>query len=359
MTDWARGACVISIDTELAWGGAHRRDGTGAAAGFDREREVIARMLELFARYEVPATWAVVGHLFLDRCGAGPPAGTGDGGGDLPHPEVQRPAYTWLNGDWFDIDPCSDVAAAPDYYGRDIVEQILSCAHPQEVASHSFAHMLMDDPACGPEVLASDLAASRRAAEACGVELTSYVYPRNGLGHLGELAAAGYTGYRGGRPSAPFAGAARWARAGLTLVDRLRPLRGSAVWPVVRDDAGGMVNVAQTYLFAPDVKGRRLPPTVWARFPAARVRQAARHRSLCHLWFHPYNITAVPDRALSALEAVCRVMARERDRGRLDLLTMAQVAANVRGDASRGDGHGRPVGSASADAGGAPRSPAL
>lgn len=310
--------CVISIDTELAWGLAHRRDGgeQGGAAShrFDGEREVIQRLLQLFEDYEVPATWAVVGHLFLEECSAG------DDG--RPHPEVVRPDYRWLDGDWFDIDPCSDVTAAPYLYGPDIVRQIKACSVPQEIASHSFSHMIMDDPGCVRGVLSSELEASRAAAENHGVELRSFVYPRNAIAHLDQLAADGFTAYRGGRPAPPFVGRPAWQRRALAFVDRVRPLRGSAVWPTVE---GGLVNVAQTYLFAPDVKGRLLPPRLWARFPVARVRQAANERSLCHLWFHPYNITASPDRAFAALEVICRAMVRERERGRLDLLTMAQV----------------------------------
>lgn len=306
----------------MAWGRAHRRDGSAPESGLDRERQVIERLLELFERYEVPATWAIVGHLFLDGC-------SGDGA-DRPHPEVLRPDYGWLDGDWFDIDPCSDVASAPHYYGSDIVRSIQSCAVPQEIASHSFSHMIMDDPGVSVDVFASELAASRAEARRHGVELQSFVYPRNAIAHRDRLAATGFTSYRGGRPSRPFAGRPGWLRRTLGVVDRVRPLPGSAVWPEM--EPSGLVNVAQTYLFAPDVKGRRLPPTLWARFPAARVRQAARQRALCHLWFHPYNITAAPDRALTALETVCRTMARERDRGRLDLLTMAQVSDRVRRD---------------------------
>ena len=54
-----RGAFVVSIDTELAWGEAHQRGasaepvGTGtspAGRTYDREREVIARILDILAR---------------------------------------------------------------------------------------------------------------------------------------------------------------------------------------------------------------------------------------------------------------------------------------------------------------------
>src|SRR5262245_21258700 len=116
-----RGVAVVSIDTELAWGDSHRRDGASGRT-YDREREIVTRLLDVLTRYEIPATWAVVGHLFLDHCDAV------DG---RPHPDIVRPSYPWLNEDWYAIDPCTDVRKAPAYYGRDIVDAISRCSVPQ------------------------------------------------------------------------------------------------------------------------------------------------------------------------------------------------------------------------------------
>lgn len=305
-----RGAFVISIDTELAWGEAHKRDGVVGGHHFEREREVVERILDVFTQYEIAATWAVVGHLFLDRC---------DG-----HPELEQPAYGWLDGDWLDVDPCSDLQAAPHYYGRDIVDRLLACPVPQEVGSHAFSHVIVDDPGCSAEVFASELAAARAVADPLGVALRSFVYPRNAIGHLDTLAAVGFTNYRGGRTTRPFAGLSGLPRRAAALVDRVLPLAGSAVQPARHDS--GLWNIPQTYLFAPVTARRRLPPAVWARRPIGRLRQAARHRSLFHLWFHPYNVTANPDRAVASLTAICRAAAQLRDRGRLDVVTMGSLA---------------------------------
>jgi peptidoglycan/xylan/chitin deacetylase (PgdA/CDA1 family) len=310
-----RGAFVVSIDTELAWGEAHRRDGSQRGHRFDAERPVIDAILDLFTRYRIAATWAIVGHLFLDACG--------DDGGD-PHPDLVPPAYDWLDEGWLAVDPRSTIEAAPHWYGRDIVDAVLACPVPQEVGSHSFSHVIVDDPACTPEVFGSELAAAGRVAADRGVELRSFVYPRNSIGQIERLAEHGYRSYRGGRPAAPFAGRRGWQRRALTLVDKLRPLPGSATLPARH--GSGVWNVPQTYLFAPATTGRRLPPALWARRPRARLRQAARDRSLFHLWFHPYNVTADPERALAALEVVCREAARLRDAGRLDVLTMGALA---------------------------------
>jgi peptidoglycan/xylan/chitin deacetylase (PgdA/CDA1 family) len=312
-----RGALVVSIDTEMAWGEAHRRDGSAGQHDFSAERDVIGRTLDVFGRHGISATWAIVGHLFLDRCSR-------DADGRV-HPEVERPAYGWLDGgDWFDVDPCSDVEADPFHYGRDILALIEACPTPQEVGSHSFSHMMMGDEGCGADVFASELAMCRTLASAEGLELSSFVFPRNSVGHLPTLAEAGFTNYRGARPRKPFAGMPSWQRQVAALVDRVRPLAGSAVLPA--RDASGVWNVPQTYLFAPATARRRLPPALWARRPIGRLAQAARERSLVHLWFHPYNLTAAPDRALATLDIVCRAAARLRDQGRLDILPMGALA---------------------------------
>ena len=311
-----RGAFVVSIDTELAWGEAHRRDGSAGRHRFDAEREAIDAILDLFARYEIAATWAVVGHLFLDACH--------DDGGGGPHPDLVPPVYRWLDADWLSVDPCSTLDDAPFWYGRDIVDAILACPVRQEVGSHSFSHVIVDDPACTPAVFASELAAAAAVAADRQVELRSFVYPRNAIGQVERLAEHGFRCYRGGRPAAPFAGRPGWQRRGLAAVDRLRPLAGSAVSPARH--GSGVWNLPQTYLFAPATAGRRLPPALWCRRPLARLRQAARHRSLFHLWFHPYNVTADPGRALDALEIVCRAADRLRDAGRLDVVTMGGLA---------------------------------
>ncbi|MGH9210718.1 MAG: hypothetical protein ACRD2C_08545 [Acidimicrobiales bacterium] len=322
-----RGVFVVSIDTELAWGLAHRRNGSGrvdpdaiAAHDLDREREVIEAMLDVFTRHEIAATWAIVGHLFLDHCTPG-----ADG---RPHPEVVRPSYPWLDGDWFDIDPSASHEEAPFYYGRDIVERIAACPVAQEIASHGFSHVMAGEPGCSAAVFASELAASQAVAARRGLQLRSFVYPRNSIGHRDELVAAGFSSYRGSRPAA-FAASSRWSRRARALVDCMRPSAGSAVVPT--REASGLWNIPQTYIFAPASSRRRLPPALWVRQPLVRLRQAARERSLFHLWFHPYNVTAAPERALDALERLCRAASVLRDQRRLDVVTMAQLSDRLSG----------------------------
>ena len=312
-----RGTFVISIDTEMSWGTVDRRGVTPNGA-HDDERAVVARTLDLFDRYAIQATWAVVGHLFLDRCTPG---------NGTKHPEIVRPEYPWFEGDWFEADPCTDIETDPTWYGADIVARIRDCGTAQELASHSFSHVLVGELGCTAEAFASELRACRRVAEADGVDLRSFVFPRNRVGHLDVLVRHGFSTYRE-RPPPPFSSSPAWLRPLLKRVDQAWPLRGSAVYPQFRD--GGW-SIPHTYLFDPEAHRPGLLAQPWLWQAKRRLRQAVRDRSLFHLWFHPHNLTGALDHALVALEVICREAARWRDTGRLDNLTMGALGDRLEG----------------------------
>src|SRR5687767_9232224 len=104
-----RGVFVLSLDTELAWGSFDHTPVAAFANRYPDLRGTIRRLLDLFERYELSATWAVVGHLFLDSCQRG-----GDG---RAHPECLRPQYRWYPHDWLGADPCTDRHTDPLWYG--------------------------------------------------------------------------------------------------------------------------------------------------------------------------------------------------------------------------------------------------
>jgi peptidoglycan/xylan/chitin deacetylase (PgdA/CDA1 family) len=304
-----RAAFIISIDTEMAWGLVHRPD---EPYTYPDERDHLGRLLDLFDRYAVPATWAIVGHLFLSECA--PVDGR-------KHPEIIRPDYDWFEGDWFDGDPCSDLRAAPTWYGPDVVQEIGGRPTPHEIASHGFSHMIAGDPGCSPEAFSSEVEAALRTAAASGVELRTFIHPRNRIGHVPLLAERGFRAFRGKRPQGRSMGPVMGA------VDRVFPTPGSVVHPVRQD---GMWSLPATCMF--DVASRPRTWRLWITQVERRLRQAVHHQGLFHLWFHPHNLRDDPDAAFAALERLCSAAARWRDRGVLDTVTMGAVASELDAD---------------------------
>lgn len=299
-----RAAFVVSIDTEMSWGLNHRPELTYR---YEHERRDLKHLLELFDRYDIPATWAIVGHLFLDSCE------TVDG---TKHPEIVRPEYDWFDGDWFDADPCGTRYADPTWYATDLIDNIRSSPTAHEIGSHGFSHMIVGDPGCSRAAFDSEIRAAIAAADAKGIQLRSLIYPRNQIGHQDVLDEHGIVAYRGRRP--PAGGTRRpWDR----LVDMTLGSSRTTVRPLAEGDRW---NLPATILF--DVNQRGRLRRLWLRQVERRLNQAVANRSLFHLWFHPHDLRDDPATFLTSLAQICATASRLRDDGRLDTLTMGAVA---------------------------------
>lgn len=289
---------VVSIDLEMSWGSVHHGRPHDDAP-YRQERQIVADVLEIMDRYGISATWAVVGHLFLGACEQI------DG---VAHPEIRRPEYSWLNGDWYDLDPTGSGADHPTWYGSDLVDLIRACRTPQEIGSHSFGHIIAGDPECSREAFSDDIAAAIDVANDQAVELRSFVYPRNSIGHLEVLADAGFRAYRGPTPSD---------------TEHRRPTI-----------EGRLVNVPHTYMFDPGSRNaRRLGTWAWGQLLRNRLRSAVETSSMFHLWFHSHNLHGRRRRARSALDRLFAYARQEIDAGRLRNLTMAEVADEMLAEA--------------------------
>lgn len=314
----ARGAFALSIDTELAWGSFDRADRNARFALEHRSRDVIRALLELFARYQIPATWAIVGHLFLDECGRV------DG---RAHPELPRPRYRWYPHDWYELDPGGPARPDSLWFAPDLVASIVAATPRQEIASHSFSHLVYGDPGCPANVADADLSACVAAAAARGIRMTSFVYPRNVVGHVPLLPQHGFDCYRGEDPAwfAPLPNPLR--RLGHYLDDLLAlppptvlPRREKGVW-----------NVPGSMLFqGSDGLRRLIPDAARTRRCLAGLRRAIDRKELFHLWFHPVNFSTRTSAMLRAFEPVLAAAADARAVGRLDVLTVADVARGAR-----------------------------
>ena len=303
-----RGAFLLSIDTELAWGMVHRNGVEENVRFYARTRELTEQLIELLERYEISATWAVIGHLMLDSCAEEE---------GVKHPEIVRPAYDWFDGDWFDQDPASDKHAAPIWYWPEIVGRLRTCRTPQEIGSHTFSHITVGDPGCSREMFISDLDACLKLAQRRGIEIRSFVYPRNRIGHLDVLTERGFTSYRGEAPCWYQALRGRaWKLA--HKIDNYAPVGVPVVHP---QRVAGLWNLPASYYYPHATRSRRdwgrwLP--VWTRVAKMRrgLATAVKKRGMVHMWFHPYNLAGDPEKLLAGLRASSKSSAACVRRGR-------------------------------------------
>jgi peptidoglycan/xylan/chitin deacetylase (PgdA/CDA1 family) len=315
------GSFVISFDAELIWGSFDHTSPAEFERRYPDVRRTIRETLALLASYEVPTTWAILGHLYLRGCTRG-----ADG---LAHPELVRPVQRWRPGDWYAADPCTDRERDPLWYGDDIVDLIQDAGPLHEIGCHSFGHVLYDDPDLSAEAARSDLAACIDLAAARGISLRSFVFPRNREGHHALLKEAGFTAFRGADPTwhAKLPGVA--ARLG-HLVDQAVAIPPPVSVPTER--LPGLWDIPGSMLLMNRTGVRRFVPyESRVRKARAGLRRAARDGGVFHLWMHPFNIASDRVGMLAALESTIVSAVRLRDAGKLRIETMGALTERLSG----------------------------
>lgn len=305
------GRVVLSIDAELAWGFHDLEEPPRRRV--DRARLGWRRLIEWLDAYEVPATWAVVGHLFLEDCD----------GRHSSHPAA--------DDGWFDADPGGPATESDRWFGPTLIDRIEGAETDHEIGCHSFSHVLFDGEATEREVVAAELEACREVAERRGIDLESFVFPRNVVGHRDALSAYDFTCYRGRGPS-------QWYdRPWLYPVGKFASYSvGRTAPPLVTPtvDERGLVDVPGSLcLFSFEGAARSLVEPI-AGDPVVRKAKrgidaaaAADDGEICHLWLHPNELTT--PRNVRRLRRILEYLDERRRETDLRIETMAEVATEA------------------------------
>lgn len=308
------GVFTISLDFELIWGTLDLYGPGRFIETCRRERIVVERLLDLFAEFEVSATWCTVGHLFLGECSRNH---------GNSHPEIVRPSPEWVPHEWFSHDPGGTEASHPVFYGRGLIEKIRACAVPQEIGCHTFSHVILGDPGCSRATAESELAACVKLAEELGIQMRSFVFPRNRVGHRDVLRAFHFTSYRSPEPQwyEKWPGAVKRAGHLFNVLAATEPPVG-----LPERDSEGLWHTPASMLWFPMKPGRLYNPVAFTVKRAKKGLDAAvRRNRVFHLWFHPTDMAEDTERMLNGLRAVLEHARALRNRGDLQVLPMGEL----------------------------------
>lgn len=188
---------IIYADFELAWAWRYSKNlidkKNEVLKIAERERTNVPKILQLCNEYEIPITWATVGHLFLESC-------TREKG--IAHHEIKRNEYfendywKYDKGDWFDDDPCGNYVDNSGWYCPDLIKSILNSNIQHEIGCHTFSHIDCSDAVCSKEVFQSEIYECMKIAGNYGINLNSFVHPGHTIGNLNSLKEYGFTSYR-------------------------------------------------------------------------------------------------------------------------------------------------------------------
>lgn len=301
-TDRQTGSVVISIDAELGWG-FHDFD-SPPEARLERSRDGWKALATLLDEYRVPATWAIVGHLLLDACDSR----------HADHPAGEQ-WFEWEREGQRDL-----------RFGDGLVDRVRDAPTDHEISCHTFSHVEFGDPDTSRDVAVGELEYCQEIFGECGIDFSTFVFPRNMIGHRDVLAEFDLDAYRGGRPP-----------KGSIFDQAVAPLRGNYEpnfsEPTI--DEYGLVNVPPSqYLYCFEGIYHQIAARTVGDPMVAQARQgidaAAESGSIFHMWLHPNNLTGGLQRR--RFEQILEYIDQRRDDIRIE--TIADVAARVKANRS-------------------------
>ena len=298
---WNNPIFIISLDVELIWGYISEPTNKSISLMKNDSKKVrgcIDILLNLFEKNNIPATWAVVGHLFLDHC---------ECESGIPHKDMPR-----FKEDWYLADPCTDIQRDPLYCGKDIVEKILSNRIEHEIGYHSFSHVVFSE--CSREVAEAEIKEGIKLANEFGITFKSFVFPENKIGHIDVLKENGFKIYRG----------ENLTRGKMSKNILIRKFNGGIdkmiAPPTEPKWMDGIWEIPSSMFFCdPQIKFSVLPRAKLGLY------RAIRSKKVFHVFLHPHNLLMYPS-LKQDLAKFLGVVSKKRDEGKFGVMAMGELA---------------------------------
>ncbi len=315
--DKKQGIFTLSLDTESIWGVYYGGYADYYQRHFKNWRMNVNRLLDLLTRYQIKATWAFVGHLLLDHC---------QKINGVVHPDVLDLGYQTHYKNWRLFDPCGNVETHPAWYGKDVFESVKKAFPRQEIATHTFFHTIMDDPACTSEVALSEMRKCFQVAQENGVDLRSIIFPRNHIAHLDIMERLGLKTYRE-RERNFFQNLPYQLQRPFLFLQHYFALTPPVYNPDQLVKVNGLVGIPASHFllnYNGFIKKRVIPTRSRLRRAEKGIEKAIKEGSIFHMWFHPFDLGG-SDKMLKVLEDILKRAAYHIKAGQLINLTMEEI----------------------------------
>mgnify|MGYP001166350773 FL=1 len=307
---------IFSIDTELAWARIHHRNLEDYTELLGEYRNAVDWLLESFEEYDIQATWAIVGHLFLDHCE------------EPTHPDITRPDYDWVDGDWYQYDPCSNHKDAPFFYAPDIIEKIRENRIDHEIGSHSFAHINFSDSGCSYDAAFDDLAMCQKLSkEVNNSQLESFVFPQDKVGNLEALSDAGFKVYRGAGIYDDIRASSKIRK----LFHTLGVCLGLPNEPVSITKNLGLYNLPLSNHYRLERPSVLTNPysfvPLFSKYLSVKnsIRRAIKMRKIAHIGLHPIDFGLNSEKYRNHFKRILEFISKSRSNNEIDVMTMSDA----------------------------------
>ncbi|MBT2639680.1 polysaccharide deacetylase family protein [Bacillus sp. ISL-39] len=280
------GVLIISLDFELTWGvhdvlslNEYRENLLGV-------QTAIPRLLDLFGRYRIHATWGTVGLLFFkskEEMVSGLPS--------LKPTYRNRKYSPYDNMDSIGPDEQADLF----HFAPTLIKKIAEAPY-QEIGTHTFSHYYCQEEGQTIEQFEADIKAAMDIADKRGIKLKTILFPRNqtNIEYLAVCRKYGIIAYRGNELSRIYESGSYQNYQSpfkrlLRITDSYINLTGHHIYNLPALDDHIPKNLPSSRFLRPyNPKLKMIEPLRIHRIKKS-MAAAAQENKVYHLWWHPHN----------------------------------------------------------------------
>lgn len=260
-------------------------------------RVAIPQILQLFLKYDIHATWAIVGLLYCK-----------DKQELLSYFNTMDIPYE--NAAFSPVVNLSKVGANetvdPYHFGMSLIDMIRETSN-QEIGTHTFTHYYCLEDGQNIEHFEKDLAAVSSLGKTA-----SLVFPRNQVNphYLHVCKERGVKAYRGNEKNwmykAHKSEQNSWLKRFCRLVDAYVNISGNHTYCLKNIETDPIVNIPASRFLRPYNRSLSILEQLRLRRIKKGLTKAAKKNELYHLWWHPHNFGRDTKENLQFLEEILK-----------------------------------------------------
>jgi peptidoglycan/xylan/chitin deacetylase (PgdA/CDA1 family) len=301
-----KGCLIISLDTEIGLGHLADNEIKKFDVQFLKAKDVTKRLIGLFNKYKISATWAIVGKLIEKEKII-----------DIEH--------------FYPLDNITEeyIMTNNDIYRYESLVKLLSESETyQEIASHSYSHITFKEGNrkhhANKNLANDDFNAVIKCFHEYNLRPKSFVYPQNRPGFEELLPDFGFNIYRG-KEVKWYHGLPKTILKIAKGLDNLTPIPPCVSLPTFKSPNLIETNGHLHFAKLPSGYRRLMPWWVLKLKLYFGLKKAIYLKKTFHLWTHPYDLVFQEQKHFKVLEWFFKKVNKYQSSEKLIILTMGDL----------------------------------
>lgn len=311
------GSFVISLDFEKMWG-IHDMEWERKKDYILKVDAIIPKILEIFKEYNISASWATVGMLFFKS-----KKEMLDFSKDIKQPTYDNPSLSAYS--YFDYLESNDRL----HFANDLITKISETPN-QEIASHTFSHYYCNEKGQTIEQFEDDLKASIKISKQYNIEPKSLILPRNQYSdkYLSIAKKLGFTAFRGLEQDWIHRLKCKKIKRLISFMSSYIPMSKNECYSINSISKELPYNIKSSFFFRAATKIKLLEFMKMTRVKSL-MKKAAKKRLICHIWFHPHNLSNNIDIGLAQIRELCSYYKKLNEQYGFKSSSMNEIAKEI------------------------------